>query len=224
MALVVKNLPAGDPGPIPGSGRFPGGGNGNPLQDSCVENPMHRGGWRATVHRVIKSQTRLKRLSTQVHVIRLCLSALPVTLAGSDLTWMLPTGSHPAPQLCHRLAQGPRVAGGSLEPQGQVVLCLRLWSGQTHSWFHTPKQPVLFSFSLWILEVLIPAPLSSGPRRTPDLSFFTHKMGDCLLHQAAPPCLQFSVILACCFVTQPFLSFPPHPAPKQVPCLLVLLS
>ena len=68
MALVVKNLPAsaedlGDAGSIPGSGRSPGGGNGNPLQYSCLENPMDRGAWRATVHEVTKSQTRMKQLS-----------------------------------------------------------------------------------------------------------------------------------------------------------------
>ena len=46
---------------IPGSGRSPGEGNGTSLQYSCLENPMDRGAWRATVHRVAKSQTRLKR-------------------------------------------------------------------------------------------------------------------------------------------------------------------
>jgi len=58
---VVKNLPvnAGDLGSIPGSGGYPGGGNGTPLQYSCLGNPMDRGAWRATVHGVTKSQTRL---------------------------------------------------------------------------------------------------------------------------------------------------------------------
>ena len=46
-------------GLILGLGRSPGGGNGNTLQDSCLENPMDRGGWQAMVHRVTKSQTRL---------------------------------------------------------------------------------------------------------------------------------------------------------------------
>ena len=49
-----------DAGSIPGSGRPPKGGNGNPLQYSCLENPMDRGAWWATVHRVTKSQTLLK--------------------------------------------------------------------------------------------------------------------------------------------------------------------
>ena len=57
--LVVKNLLAsagdtGDSGSIPGSGRSPGGGNGIPLQHSCLENPMNRGAWRATVNRIAK--------------------------------------------------------------------------------------------------------------------------------------------------------------------------
>ena len=50
---------AGDPGSIPGSGRSPGEGNGNPLQYSCLENPREGGAWYATVHGVAKSQTRL---------------------------------------------------------------------------------------------------------------------------------------------------------------------
>ena len=60
MALVVKNPPAylggiTDPGLIPGLGRSPGGGHGNSLQYSCLETPMDRGAWRATVHGVAKS-------------------------------------------------------------------------------------------------------------------------------------------------------------------------
>ena len=59
MAQTVKNVPAnaGDAGLIPESGRSPGGGNGNPLQYSCLENPMDRGALRATVHGVAKSWT-----------------------------------------------------------------------------------------------------------------------------------------------------------------------
>ena len=69
VALVVKNLPANagdkrDLGSIPGLGRCYGEGHDNPLQYSCLENPMHRGDWRASVHRVIKSQMRLKWLRT----------------------------------------------------------------------------------------------------------------------------------------------------------------
>ena len=68
---VVKNSPANagdmkDVGLIPGLGRPPGEGHGNPLQYSCLENPIDRGAWRATVHGVMKSQTQLKWLSTHV--------------------------------------------------------------------------------------------------------------------------------------------------------------
>ena len=54
---------AGNVGSIPGSGRSPGEGNGNPLQYSCLENPMDRGAWWATVHGVAKSRTRLSDLT-----------------------------------------------------------------------------------------------------------------------------------------------------------------
>ena len=66
---MVKNPPANagdtrDVASIPGLGRFPAEGNGNPFQYSCLENPMGRGAWQATAHRVAKSQTPLKQLST----------------------------------------------------------------------------------------------------------------------------------------------------------------
>ena len=56
---MVKNPPANteDAESIPGSGRSPGGGHDNPLQYFCLENPMDRGAWRATVYGVAKSQT-----------------------------------------------------------------------------------------------------------------------------------------------------------------------
>ena len=56
-------------GLIPGPGRSPGGGHGNPLQYSCLENPMDRGAWWATVHGVPKSWTQLKRLSNNSYFI-----------------------------------------------------------------------------------------------------------------------------------------------------------
>ena len=65
MVLVIKNAPTNagdirDVGSIPGSGRFPGEGNGDPLQYSRMENLMDSGAWWATVHGVAKSQTQLK--------------------------------------------------------------------------------------------------------------------------------------------------------------------
>ena len=61
---VVRNPPANagdaeDTGSVPGSGRSPGEGNGNPLHYTCLKNPMDRGAWRATLHGVTKNRTQL---------------------------------------------------------------------------------------------------------------------------------------------------------------------
>ena len=68
---VVKKplVNAGDQGLIPESGRYPGEGNGNPFQYSCLENPMDRGAWWALVHGVANSRTQLKQLSTHSHPV-----------------------------------------------------------------------------------------------------------------------------------------------------------
>ena len=90
MELVVKkkkkNPPANagdirDVGSIPGSGRSPGGGHGIPLHYSCLENPMDRAAWRATVHRVAKSRTQrvlvkavinhILKISYQLHILQI---------------------------------------------------------------------------------------------------------------------------------------------------------
>ena len=73
VALVVKNLSANaddvrDVGSIPGSGRFPGGGHSNLLWYSCLENPMDRGAWWATVHGFAQSRTLLKQFSTHARI------------------------------------------------------------------------------------------------------------------------------------------------------------
>ena len=73
VALVVKILLANsgdgkDVAWIPGSGRSPGGGHGNPLQYSCLESPMDRGAWRAAVHGVPQCWTRLEGLSTHARM------------------------------------------------------------------------------------------------------------------------------------------------------------
>ena len=87
VALVVRNLPGNagvvrDAGLILGLVKFPGGGHGNPLQYSCLENPMDRGAWWAIVHEVAKSWTRLKQLSTHA------LQAVPVQclITGNKIT------------------------------------------------------------------------------------------------------------------------------------------
>ena len=68
---VAKNRPADggdrrDAGSTPGSGRSPGGGRGNPFQHSCLENPMDRGAWWATVHGVANSRIGVKQLGTHI--------------------------------------------------------------------------------------------------------------------------------------------------------------
>ena len=75
MALVIKNLPASagdirDAGSTRGLGRSPGGGHGNPLQYSCLENPMDREAWWVTVYGVVQSRTRLKRLSMNTYTLQ----------------------------------------------------------------------------------------------------------------------------------------------------------
>ena len=71
---MVKNLPAKagdirDLGSIPGSGRFPGGGHDNPLQYCCLENPMDRGAWRATVHSL--TELGMHKVTSGAHSQRL---------------------------------------------------------------------------------------------------------------------------------------------------------
>ena len=80
VLLVVKNPPANagdirDSGSMPGSGRSPGEGNGNPLQYTCLENSMDRGAWQAIVHEVANSQTQLT-----LHFICVQLCTIPRTV------------------------------------------------------------------------------------------------------------------------------------------------
>ena len=93
VVLVVKNLPANaedirDTGLIPGLGRSPGEGNGNPLQYSCLDNPMDRGAWRAAVCGVTKRWTWLKQLSTWIHhlcmyvfIVHICMDLFIIYLS-----------------------------------------------------------------------------------------------------------------------------------------------
>ena len=92
VALVVKtHLPMQEmqqmQGLIPGSERSPGEGNEDPLQYSCLRNPMDRGAQRATVHRVTKSQTQLKRLSTHALWSSLALGRLGMLILSKDIVY-----------------------------------------------------------------------------------------------------------------------------------------
>ena len=73
MVLVVKNLPANvrEVGLIPGLGRCPRVGNGNPLQYSCLKDPTKREAWLAAVHGVAKSWTRLSTYTQELYLIKL---------------------------------------------------------------------------------------------------------------------------------------------------------
>ena len=78
VAQMVKNLPSlwegrSNLGSIPGLGRLPERGHGNPFQYSCLGNPLDRGAWRATVHWVAKSRTRL---SKQANNVRMCINRI----------------------------------------------------------------------------------------------------------------------------------------------------
>ena len=120
VALMVKNPLANvgdtrDWGLIPGSGRSPGGGHGNPLQYSCLENPMDRGAWRATVHRVAKNWTPLSTHTS------LCLTS-------SGLLWgrerdLFPLPSGPKGQKEDHLAGNTRwVVGETFGPRIGVAV------------------------------------------------------------------------------------------------------
>ena len=75
-------------GSIPGLGRSPGGGRGNPLQYSRLENPRDRGAWRATVHGVTESQMQLKQFSTHVAQLKTGFVILHLTFRYSDCIYL----------------------------------------------------------------------------------------------------------------------------------------
>ena len=156
-ALLVKNPPANagdirDVGLIPGLGRFPGGGHGNPLQYSCLGNPMNREAWWATVHKVIQSQIRLKRLSTHASSPQAEMregvmgGAFRPRVPAPGLTFtliaLLPHGGPPAPLIV------PRTTAITRLPTG-IVLALTPKPG------HTTKQITEKSFFL-IEDQLLP--------------------------------------------------------------------
>ena len=95
VALVVKNLPgsAGDKkymGSFPGLQRHPGGGPGNPLQYSCLENPMDREAWQGIVYKVVKSWTWLKWLN--IHALKHSALVKSVSQAGTQKIWFCEFG------------------------------------------------------------------------------------------------------------------------------------
>ena len=120
----------GDPGSIPGSGRSPGEGNGNPLQYYCLENPMDGGAWQATVHGVANSRTRLSNF-TFTHWRRKQ-QPTPVFLPGESQGWRSLVGC----RLSGRIELDTTEVTQQQQQQHCLeTFCLTLW--------------VVFSFSLW---------------------------------------------------------------------------
>ena len=138
VALVVKKPPAsaGDKRDVdltPGLGRSPGGGRGNPLQYSHLENPMDRGAWRATVHRVSKSRTQQKWLSTQ--------------------PWGFPGG--PAVK---KLPANTEDMGSSLIQEDPT--CWEATQPVCHSYWASPVEPM--SCNHWAHVLQLPKPICPG--------------------------------------------------------------
>ena len=122
---------AGDLGLIPGSGNPHGGGRGNPLQYSHLENPTDRGAWQATVHRVTKSQTWLKQLS--MHACNRYTHICSWPLKNTDLngTGSLVHGFFFFNKVCTIVLHNPRLAeftNAELWSQGLIKIICRLWT------------------------------------------------------------------------------------------------
>ena len=90
--MVESACKAGDPGSIPGSGRAPAEGNGNPLKYSCLENPMYGGAWWATVHGVAKSRRQLSNFTFSFHFHAL---EKEIATHSSILAWRIPGTAEP---------------------------------------------------------------------------------------------------------------------------------
>ena len=121
---------AGDPGLIPGLGRYPGEGNAWTIQYSCLKNPMHRGTWWATVQRVAKSWTRLKRLSAHTFpylpalekdVRYSCTGVEGLGRTISSLRRRLQLGSLSCTCLCTPRSEGPGVLQLCAERRWRVL-------------------------------------------------------------------------------------------------------
>ena len=94
---------------IPRSGRSPGGGHGNPLQYSCLENPMDRGAWWVTVHGVAKRQTRLKQLRSHIHSAFLIMpESWRLVVQGRGGLWSQRCPLHPCASHCPGSPASPR--------------------------------------------------------------------------------------------------------------------
>ena len=156
VALVVKNLPATardtrNTSSVSGSGRSPAGGHGNPLQYTCLENPTDRGAWWATVHRVAKSQTWLKRLSMHAHIHQ----------ANTEIWIHLSSESEPQagpPLGTTEIWRTRDLYTSCLKKQLQRVEIESLWRQMLFSFHSVPRIPSLCAQRTSIFSALSPWP------------------------------------------------------------------
>ena len=156
---MIKNPPANaggtrDVGSVPGLGRSPGGGHGNPLRYSCLENPMDTGAWWATVHRAEKSRTQMKRFSMH-SMYKFCQEKCLLTAPGpllKEINWiysnilkMISWASHFC-SLEFDLVHEPTLMSGPLRPQASHPSHLQGW----HKAF---KSETGLTFSAVVLKV-----------------------------------------------------------------------
>ena len=149
VALVVKNLSANaedirDVGLIPGLGRSPVGRHGNQLQYSCLENPMARGAWRATVHRVTKRQIWLTMLAHTVlfSSVQFSRSVVSNSLWPHESQHARPpcpsptpgvhSDSHPSSQWCHPAISSSVASPSPLAPNPSQHQSLFQWVNSLH--------------------------------------------------------------------------------------------
>ena len=171
----------GDLGSIHGSGRFPVKGNGNPLQYSCLENPVERGSWWATVHGVAKSQTWLKDFTFTLYNVYISLSLTSLSMALSiepqdfvvaymKAQDLVSIASPALTSYCSSLKSSslPALLPGSLHPH----LCLGgvgcsfsvFWARSSPGVLTSPSVPsALFTSHLTVLLTLQPPPTLSPP-------------------------------------------------------------
>ena len=143
---MVKNSPAnagdsGEVGLIPGCGRSPREGNGNPLQYSCLENPMDREAWQATVHGGHKESDTTERLSLSHSQLpsKCCWAVwnslpflhLQISFTLQDSAYILFPGNPPLlfqPELVSPCAEGTKGASHPLPTPGDLITCYFLWT------------------------------------------------------------------------------------------------
>ena len=181
MERVVKNPPANagdirEVGSIPGLGRSPGAGYGDPLQYSCLENPKDRGARRATVHRVEKSQTGLKRLSSRRHTSdQACTHVLELNQT---------TGSCSGPPAQLSAAPAPKHSAWLSDPAWPILLL--------NPCFVT-CMTFIFSISFYVHMCYFP-PLTHSP------AFKLQDWNKVMSFFGSPPCSEHSLFLGRCLV------------------------